>query len=265
MPRILRPTGMRSYRPFSGAGGEVLSISSGGGGSFAQEIAADSPTIWMPMDETSGTTAAQDGSLDRTGSINPGGSFLYAQTGLVADGGTSLYLDGSSSVYNSYVATDWRPTSFTMECAMKLDAVGAAWQNCITYGDQGIAAVAGWHLRSSLTSGYFAFEWYTGAWQSVTSTTAPVAGQSAWWSFEIEFSSQTFNIYKNGTLAEAVGLPVTTIPSGTYDSRPWIFGARLLNTALYLPATGYFDNGVAFDGLLGATRILAHAQAGGFA
>lgn len=265
MPRILRPTGMRIYRPFAGPGGELLSVGEGGGGGgFAAEITADSPTIWMPMDETSGTTAAQDGSLDRVGAINNTAPFSYAQTGLVSDGGTSLYLGGNSSVYSSFDADHWKPTAFTTEVAMKLDAVGGDYQNVITYGDQGKAFQAGWHIRSRITDGVFVLEWYTGSWLGSASTIAPVAGQAAWWSFEIEWSTQTFNIYKDGSLAEAVGLPSSTAPTGDYDIEPYIFGARLLNGALYKPITGYLDHGLAFEGLLGATRIAAHASAAGF-
>lgn len=38
MPRLYRPTGMRKYRPFGGAGGELLSVSGGGGAAFSDNF-----------------------------------------------------------------------------------------------------------------------------------------------------------------------------------------------------------------------------------
>ena len=54
MSRILRPTSMRGFRPFSGAGGEVRSIAGGGGGGgggpFTEDWESYSLGAWVPAD-----------------------------------------------------------------------------------------------------------------------------------------------------------------------------------------------------------------------
>ncbi len=94
MGRILRPTGMRKYRPFMGPGGEFLSIAGGGspgGEAYQAVITTLDPDFWFQHEDgalgtnSSATAGANDGTV--TG--------VTATTGY--EGGGGAY-DGSSDI-----------------------------------------------------------------------------------------------------------------------------------------------------------------------
>jgi hypothetical protein len=106
MPRILRPTGMRKYRPFSGPGGELESASGGSGGSLAAYEAAVTtadPERWYKMDESSGNLVNQGSDVVSDLTLAGAASATYGETG---------YFD-SSAITPSATSYWWSATAFS--------------------------------------------------------------------------------------------------------------------------------------------------------
>lgn len=258
MPRILRPTGMRKYRPFGGPGGKLLSAA-GGGRSYSDEITVDNPDIWYKMDEASGSI------IDTQSYLNLGaaGTPVYAEAGLSSDGGTSILFDGSTDGFRGNLPDSaLNDTALTVEAALNVDSV-AANGTLIGVGDQSSASYAGWTITILNTTGNWYLEWYTGAWNNVNSGVAVTVDESAWWSHRVDWTNQNWYIYKNGSLVytnESIGAGK---PINSYYTDELSVGIRI-NSGAYRFFSGHMDQFVYFGSDIGATRIAAHAAGEGF-
>lgn len=260
MPRLYRPTGMRKYRPFGGAGGELLSVAGGGGGSYEDTITVDNPNVWYKMDEASGSI------IDTQSYLNLGvaGTPVYEETGLIPDGGTSILFDGSTDGFRGNIPDGaLNNTALTVEAAMNVDSVVGN-GTLIGVGDQSSATYAGFTIHYLATSGNWRLEWYTGAWNSVDSGIPVTVDESAWWSHVVDWTNTTWKIYKNGVEVYSNTSLSAGKPINSYYTDELSVGIRI-NSGPSRYFAGHMDGFCYFDTNIGATRIAAHASGMGFA
>lgn len=217
-------------------------------GSYADEVAADSPLAWWRLDETSGTAAADSSGNGRNGTY-AGGSYL-AEPSLVAGSPYSVAFDGADGRMTVAHASWMDVTSaITVEC----------WVNFHATPDNLDAIIARAYTSDQIAflldvaSGKFRWGHYDmGAGPAISGTTT-IAALTTYHVVGVKDATH-YRIYVNGVeeanVADATALPVNAGALGL---------AFLQGIGRYTLTK--MDEVAIYGTALSAARILAHYNA----
>jgi len=215
-------------------------------------ISADNPKLWMKLDETSGTAAANDGFANAPGTyVNSPtlGEPPLINTGTaVAFNGTNQYVDIPSTSYNQFY-----DQTMTLEAWIKPTNISSA-PRIFASGNAAINNDQGWMFRI-VSSGNLEFLTnISSVWRFATTTTAPISNNVQ---YHVAFKFNGGNwvrFYVNGTFIEQINFPYLMQQTKTW---PATIGANYENGRANFFA-GTIDNVILFDYLLDDTRITSH-------
>lgn len=226
--------------------------------SYDSEVLADSPLLYLKLNDSSGNPADSSGnSVAVTAQNSP----TYGASPLIADGGTAVTLAAASSQYfvvthGAATALDGLAAPWTLEAWVKPSSTtggpGIIWK---AYNGSTVVFALGYGLTDdggTLQAGYF-----SGSWGVATD---PAGAHSAGVTQHVAgtYDGSTVKLYINGSLVASQGATGNPAGASGYDTFIGKRGDSGLNP--------YFDgamDGVAIYGsVLSATRIAAHYTAG---
>jgi hypothetical protein len=224
--------------------------------SYDSVILADSPTIYLKLDETSGTSAADASGNGNTFTYQTGATLN--QTAVVADGGKAAKASGTAALalLSSVPAALQNPTAFTIE----------AWVDITATNQKGAFVKVG-----SNTTGY-GFGVGGTTIDNTGNTFIGLAEGVAWKSSGVSLGTGRrhcvltrdgtgWYFYINGSLvssqsATSIISATTNITVGGYDATP------AGGTTRFLPSTESIDNIAIYPTRLSDARVAAHYAAG---
>lgn len=220
---------------------------------YASTVAADGPSGYWRLGETSGSTTA-DATGAPSGAIK-GGVTLGQAGALIGDPNTAMGLDGSTGYISVANRTGLNSTGdFTVEAWVKPATVGGVTGAIVHKG--GSTGNAVWQYRLSLTS--------TGKWRGtafsgstafqVTDPGTPVV--NAWTYLALTRSGDTLTLYVNG-LSVAMGTM-----TGATNTSTGLFAIGRTGSASTDYFKGAIDEAAFYPTALSSSRIFAHYTAG---
>lgn len=223
---------------------------------YSSEVLADSPVLYYRLNETSGTTFTNAGSVAGNGTLTASGSTL-AQTSLVpADADTCLKLNGAwiSGGATATALGIAGNSDRTIECWLQVDTGGAGlfrvpW------------AVGGGSNPSNLYIGCdptAPTAWEIGLWGGATTFTLPnPATQARHVVLTYTGSTRQFKVWVDGSVIHSYthGADLTTTGSSPFD-------VAFIRAAGSNNWTGWLDEVAVYNSVLSDARILAHYNAG---
>lgn len=238
---------------------------------WAAEIAADSPYLWWRLGEASGTAAADASGNSRPGTYNGTATTDYdlGEPGLVGDANNAIEIKTADGYVrsNSQFAIGNSGTAATLVVAIKINN-GAGTGGIMTkYGGTNPGNSGGsrdpWLYLD--TSGKLRVGFWTGATTTITSSMDVNDGVARLIHVRIGTNgTEGVELYVNGALdGSAAAAPAQTFNG--YISIGRNYGTGWPGTSGAAAALGIYDEVVVFNSRLSPTRILAHAEAGGFA
>lgn len=213
--------------------------------SYDSEVAADSPLVYLKLDETSGTTAADGSGNGRDFSIS---SATLNQTGLVLDGGKSYDFNGSSSQVTLADAAWQRPAAFTVE----------VWFNADDVSFKALAGkdVPGGGWAFYVSSGQLNF-FVPGLGSHAGSTTVSTGGTHH---AVITYDSTVAKLYLDGVLDGTYSFTVNQNPGA--DLMVGVSTGSNGGGSRFFFWDGRLDNFAYYGSALSGTRVAAHYSAG---
>lgn len=212
---------------------------------YASEVLADSPLHYWKMDETSGTSIANTGSVGGSGTKYAG--VILGLTGISGDGGYAASFNGTATAYieqTSVSATPFDRTN-TFEYWVKTTDV-----NCNLIGFSGYPY---WYSFIN-GSGQVNFTWGDGSSLSMTSTAA--INNGAWHHVVavIDATGGTHTLYVDG-----VSVRTTSASAMTFSTtgNVQIGDSRSANAPI-----GIIDEVAIYPTALSSGRVSAHYSAG---
>lgn len=174
--------------------------------SFSEDLSALSPLIYWKLNESSGTSAADSGSLGLAGTLTNGG--IFGATGVVPNlSDTSLDLDGSNDYVNRASDNGMRLTSWSVVVSVNLDAATGA-----IASRWGLSTDRAWAADFYGTSGAVRFyPMNTNGTSFVATGNVPSTGTRYLYVFTFDASDNKARIYRNGSLEASSGALTGTI------------------------------------------------------
>lgn len=248
----------------------MMAGSTGPAATFASAIAADFPYLWWRLGETSGTVAADTSGNSRTGTYNgtAGSAYDLSEPGLVGDTNTAVEIKSNAgwvmSVGVHPIANSGNGA--TLAIAIKINSAATSGAILTKHSIAPPTSASGsrdpWLYMAS--DGKLRVGIWSGAMSIITSSMAVNDGVARLIHVRIGANgTEGVELYVNGVLDGFVGASPTQtfngyITAGRNNVSGWTGGADAA-------ALGILDEVVVFNSRLSAARILAHAQAGGFA
>lgn len=216
---------------------------------YSSEVLADSPRIYYNLDETSGTSAANAGSLGGTGTI--GAVITKGETGPSGlGGGTAFYFPASNGTTNSSSvsrASTGQTSAWTFETWFKRDTAYNVTSEVMRHTSSGTSI--------------FIYVTSAGAVQvfSGGSLSANVAStgieDGSWHHLAVTYSGSTATVYVDGV---SKGTGSGTLGSINGTTATLYLGAPDANTQYRF----WLDEPAHYNAALSGTRIAAHYAAG---
>lgn len=214
--------------------------------SYSSEVLADSPFIYLHLNETSGTVAADSSGNGHNGTYN--GTVTLNQAGVVHDSGdAAVTLDGSTgyvSCPSTGVPTGNNP--WTQE----------AWFKVIAHSSLGV--IVGWGTNTTLEEPNFYIDstgtLFMSTWNTDTSVQALTNG--VWYHVVTTWDGTTHSCYVNGSLAKT-STPGTV---ATPTSPAFTIGRNPNPSEFFANIT--IQEVSAYATCLSAARVQAHYLAG---
>jgi len=230
-------------------------VAAGGGGSAYQAaVLADTPRLYLKLDETSGTTAA-----DSSGAAHDGTYFnspTLGSTSLLTDGsGKSMGMTANGGTIARVPNAAWMDswTGLSVECLVNLSSAVDS-----TNGDALVSRYGSGGFEFLLwrnTAGKFGLQIQTGgSFRNVTSTTTPSNGTK--YHLVGTWDGSNVRIYVNGALE---GSPVSAPGSLAASTMQIDVGAYSASSGT--TPGGLIDEVAVYDYALNSTRIAAHYAA----
>jgi len=168
---------MGGYNAFTGPGGSGASGGGSGSSGWNATIEADSPLIWLKLDETSGTAAAQSGSYVNGGVYD--GVTLNQTPLLVPD--ASVDFDGINDriTITPAVSGDFYKNSWTMETIYNTGTMSGG-QSLWHAGNSTTASIAGFKVAIWGTGAIGIAGYADGAWHTVNSATGLLSANTTY-------------------------------------------------------------------------------------
>jgi len=229
-------------------------------GTYDAEVLADSPIAYWKLDETSGTTAA-DEQAAHDGAY--AGTYTLGGTAVVSDGGSSFDIAGSGRMVVPHHA-DFNMAATgvsdeTIEMWVKLDNPAASAIQFLADKTAGASANGQWDIAWDNRSGVQTLRcWAAGSSYIVTwSGSAPQSALAAGGHLVFVKRGTTLELWWDGSLeASATYGAYTPSSSNTLDPT---FGQY---TGAGFGVTGLMDNIAFYKTALSSTRIGVHHTAG---
>lgn len=215
-------------------------------------VMADNPLFYVRLNETSGTTSTSVGSLSISGTYT--GGFTLQQPSLCLDSNDySILLNGSTGYVDYGAQPGMKLTSsFTLEALVNPAAIGS-YLTIFGYNNGGpiirINTAGAIQLLSSQVT--------------LNGTSTGVLTATTKYHIAVTISSTGASIFYINGSASGTGPAVLNYgsPSGTVSVGRDVTSGGITQ----YPFNGYVDEVAYYGSVLSAARILAHAQAGGFA
>lgn len=210
---------------------------------YNDTVLADSPLVYLKLDETSGSTVADSGSTGGTATVGAG--VTLNQTG-INGGGKAISTAGGTTSYVSKVVsgTPFADKVFSVEWWQKGGAnskdVGEYYGSGAGYG----VIIDG--------SGKLKFTIYGGTTSAALTSTTTVTG-STWHHIVFTANGNSFKLYVDGNLEAS-----STTNIGTFAPSATLYVGSYQSTA----AAASYDEFALYDAELSSTRITAHKNAG---
>ncbi|WP_369913862.1 LamG-like jellyroll fold domain-containing protein [Xanthomonas sp. NCPPB 3005] len=240
---------------------------------FADAVTTDAPYLWWRLGEASGVTVADSSGNGRGGTVSgtSGTSYDRGVAGLVGDSNLATRLKQNSGALQSAAAisASLLATSKTLALAVRIDS-GAGAGTILGLND-GISPTGTSGSRDRVlyvnTAGKLVAGIYSAAVRTIVSTASINDGQK----HLIHLAMGANNT--EGSELYIDGVSVGTIPYVSNDTSGtrYLYGGSLNlsgwpnGAAAAATAFGTYDEVLIFPTRLTAARILAQAQAGGFA
>lgn len=248
----------------------MMAGSTGPATTFASAIAADSPYLWWRLGESSGTVAADTSGNSRPGTYNgtAGSAYDLSEPGLVGDANTAVEIKSNAgwvmSVGLHPIANSGNGA--TLAIAIKINSAATSGAILTKHSIAPPTSASGsrepWLYMGS--DGKLRAGVWSGSMSIITSSMAVNDGVRRLIHVRIGANgTEGVELYVNGALDGSVGAaPALTysgyITAGRNNNSGWTSGADAA-------ALGILDEVAVFSARLTPARILAHAQAGGFA
>jgi uncharacterized repeat protein (TIGR02059 family) len=222
--------------------------------SYSSEVLADSPVLYLQLDETSGTSCADSSTNAFTGTTHGTvtrnvSSLANLNVGVTFGGTTSDYIDvpdnAALDVTGNVTYECW--VNYTSRATSQM-LMSKGWQD---------ASTAGYTLYIS-TDGTLVIDSRSSITGNNHSTTA-VPNDGIWHHCVVTRTGSTFAFYIDGVAAG------TTTDSNTTQatSRNFVIGAAFYNSgSIGFPYTGSIDEVAVYTTALSGARILVHYNAG---
>lgn len=234
-------------------GGFIMNpfVHTAGPSSFASTVAADNPTAWWRLAETSGTTAVNIGSTGINGTYT--GGYTLAQTSIIGDAGdAAVTLNGTSGYIPAGTSAQLIYSAFTWMAVLRTPAT-LGQRAIFSHGEGGLC------VRTEATGKLHVIK------SHIASRGESTAALSANTDYIIHVtraaSGGTTKIYINGAYDS------TVTPETTYNgAHPFMIGVDRSTSGTFTTWwSGKIDEVAIFDSELSAARALAHAEAAGLA
>ncbi len=232
------------------ASARAIAPTGGGGGDYAAEVLADSPVLYWPFGEASGTTAADASGNGQDGTIAGG---ALGATG-IPDGGTAIQFNGTSGQRVIRESASGLPTSgpFTIEFWHKT-SVYVNLSQVFGFGPTLPTEIQTYGRYTLQFNNHYYF-WGMGEasdWDSGVTWDA----DSQWHHIAWVNTGSTLMLYRDGVLAANRG----SVPSLSIGPTTAIAGGQ--HSAGSTPQMSLAHCAI-FASALGADRIAAHYAAG---
>lgn len=233
---------------------------------WASEIAADSPYLWWRLGEASGTAAADASGNSRPGTYN--GAITLGQTSLVGDANSAINITGNTGwvISNAQHPIADSGSGATLAIAIKINNGASAGAILTKHAGSNPIGASGnrepWLYLGS--DGKLRAAFWSGSASIITSSMVVSDGVARLIHMRIGANgTEGVELYVNGALdGSASAAPSLTyngyITAGRNYVSGWTSGADAA-------ALGIYDEVVVFNSRLSPTRILAHAEAAGYA
>lgn len=222
---------------------------------YAGAVLADAPALYWRLGESSGTTANDASGNGRVGTYGSG--YALGATGLVP-GDTAMTSTSAAVIKLSRAGETWMDAyPLTVEALWRLDTnLGSTAEHTIIARHGGNVS---WDVI--LLNGVLQVRTRPSDVWRVQSCGAVTLGQSEHLAFVVGAgASGGTTVYRNG--AQVASSSYGADPSGA--DAPLTVGSKYVLGG-HGPFPGVIDEVALYAGALSASRILAHAQAGGFA
>lgn len=238
---------------------------------WADAISADSPYLWWRLGEASGTAAADASGNSRPGTYNGTATTDYdlGETGLVGDANNAIEIKTAIGYVrsNSQFAIGDSGAAATLVVAIKINNGAGAGGIMTKYSGTNPGNSGGsrdpWLYVDS--SGYLRVGFWTGATTTITSSMQVNDGVARLIHVRIGTNgTEGVELYVNGALDGSVAAAPASTFNG-YISIGRNNGTGWPGTSGAAAALGIYDEVVVFNSRLSPTRILAHAEAAGYA
>lgn len=239
---------------------------------WAAEIAADSPYLWWRLGEASGTAAADASGNSRPGTYNgtAGAAYDLGEPSLVGDANAAIEIKSNNGWVrsNAQHAIANSGSGATLAVAIKINSGASAGAILTKHAASNPPDVSGlrepWLYLGS--DGKLRAAFWSGSASIITSSMVVNDGVARLIHMRIGANgTEGTQLYVDGVLDGSVSAAPSLTYSGyitagrnTISSGTWAGGADAA-------ALGIYDEVVVFNSRLSPTRILAHAEAGGFA
>lgn len=220
---------------------------------YSDEVLADSPLIYLKLQETSGTTATDDSGNSHAGTY--AGTPALNQTTVMPSGTGSVQLN-STAKRVAVANGSWMNTSaFTAEAWIRLTTAGTSYQNIMNRDFT--SANRGWNLY--YTNGKLnAFVSASGNPSDHFGSTVLTAGND--YHCAMTSDGTTVRLYLNGVLDKTF-----TVGAGAVSTNDLMIGASIAGSfgggTFNFSLNGNVDHAAYYGTALSATRIAAHYAA----
>lgn len=223
---------------------------------YHSAVLADSPIVYLTLDDASGTTAVDSSGNAHHGTY-VGSPTLGASPLLPTAGGQAVTFARASSQYvtlGDVTALDGITSAWSLECWMKPSATGNSGLALISHGYDGsrVAFALGFGLSdngSNLQGGF-----YNGGWHVVD---AGAVTASTVYHVVVTWDGTVLTLYKNGNSAatNTPGSGPSNAAQTTYVGRRWDTSGG----GIYFD--GVLDEVAIYGSALSSTRVAAHYSA----
>lgn len=217
--------------------------------SYQSEVLADSPILYLPLSETTGTTCANLGSLGSNATANGGTGSRNATSLTAITPGVSIVGSGGGRISHPDNAALDITADVTYECWAKFT-------NFTTYHCLISKQVGGYSFRVEQTTRKLqTLASFTGG--GGTSTTA-IPNDTNWHHLAFTRSGNTYTWYIDGAAAGTA----TSSQTISANAHPLFIGCDGNGGSQTEPLNGAIDEPAVYNTALSAARILAHYNAG---